>query len=216
MARQWTSTTVTAKFPIKANFICNHCGKNNCTDLVFASEAHETESGYGTVGVKNLLSSIAQQRMNKRAIEVVHDLRTGSLGQVFNESSARGGKSPVVCQSCGTSQLPHWYKSIDSAKGCLMALLFWIPLSVFFILGLVTWVRSDAQFAVLSLTYCILSILIVVLGVLFEKKQSRRASADPTIMKKYYNAVYNDNIEIDFSQYGLGVVRVGGEKNEPS
>lgn len=206
MARQYTSTTVTQKYPVKARFRCPVCGKENETELVFTSEAHATERGYASAGIRDILSIQAKMNLNPRAAEVANELRHGSLAPVLNENPKRWDVSPVVCSHCGTAQLPLTSKNLSSAKGCFAALLAWVVLSAAYIIALAAWVKGDSQFGILTALFCFLTIGIVAGGVLFEKRQGKLAAADPQVMKRYYNAVTNDAIEIDMSAYGEGKI----------
>ncbi len=218
MGKTYVTYQSSVEHPLKVRFTCPVCGAQNVCDHAFKTKASETYSGslhydsreaeYAKLGAE--AKAMAREEAEFLAYEYAH-------GRKILGASSRSSLSEIVCTKCGTAQVPECckdIKSFGSRKGCLTGFLIWAVLAIGVIVSLVTWVNSGTAAALLLLGLCAGSALIVVLNVRRERKRTRQAIRDPKAMKEYYGAALNDNIEFDFTEYGLGVIRAGQDKIE--
>lgn len=218
MGKTYVTYQFSVEHPLKVRFTCPVCGVQNVCDHAFKTKASETYSGslhydsretkYAKLGAA--AKAMAHGEAEFLAFEYAH-------GRKILGVSSRRPLTEIVCTKCGTTQVPECCKdtqSFGSRKGCLTGFLIWAVLAIGVIVSLATWVNSGTAAALLLLGLCAASTLMVVFNVRRERKRTRQATRDPKAMKEYYGAAFNDAIEFDFTEYGLGVIRAGQDKIE--
>lgn len=216
MSKTYYTYRSTAKHPLKVRFTCPICGTENVFEHSFETGASETYGGSASIN-KDILSQRldyeAQSRTNDRAKELAEDFRHGRIAELINATD-NPETFPIKCKKCGTAQIPSCCKDekkFGTRQGCLTSFLGWIALIVAYIVSLIL-LHSGTAVAVLTLALIAGTVLLIVLRSRKEKKLNQLAAADPKLMKETFKAAFNDHMEVDFTEYGLGIVRVGEKK----
>jgi hypothetical protein len=216
MSKTYVTYSSTAKHPLNVRFACPACGAENVCELNFETSAAETYRGglhYDSQEAEySKLGRDAINQTNERAKALAYGY---AHGRGLMNASGKPAISLIICPKCETAQVPECCKDqkhLGTRKGCITSFLIWIAFAAVLIVSLVTWVNTGTAFGLLMLAFCSVSVLVVFLGYRRERARTKQAISDPAMMKKYYNATFNDNIEFDFTPYGLGIVRAGQDK----
>lgn len=212
MGKTYYTYSATAKHPYKVRFKCPVCGAENRFNHVFETHAGETFRHIPRDIDVQRLEYEAQSKAYSRAAELIKELGEGNVIELTNPTG-NPSTFPIKCEKCGTVQVPSCYKGerrLGVRQGCLAKFVLWIVLTIVYIVSIIL-MRSGTAFLLLTLAFVVLTTLLVVLHSRKEKKMNQLAETDPEKMKDIFHAAFNETMEADFTEYGLGLIHVGAD-----
>ena len=200
MGTAYTTSTASLKVPVVLSFNCPSCGKcasvNKTALLSVQATMRGSYSSAAGIAAKQNLAANADNQVNN----IINYLKMGDL-RVLLDESGRNVSGKVLCPNCGMRQIPD----IPEKRRTLYPkgfgwMLFGVILAAILlcalIISLITGTGGTTKVTKGLLTGMIwLVIGAAVAVIIFNKKRSEKAYADPAYLAKHYRSVLNPHMQ---------------------
>ncbi len=224
-----TITTSRGFLPVVVRYTCPECGKAVEETRFVPHAAQSAASGYQATSAmaQSAMIASAEERLKKS----IRGLQEGSallLTKANVESNTMVNlvadtpdvnSVPIfICPYCKTRQVNEAIlkKHTLRPKSAVSMLFGMIGLITVVWVILLSTSKTEQQAGAYSGICAGVGIGLIILWYYIDKRLNQKALQSPDLMKKRYHAAVNNAIEVDFSEYDLGVVRVGSSEDTSS
>lgn len=217
-----TITTSRGYLPVVVRYTCMECKKAVEETMYVPHKGVTAAQGYQTTGdtAHAIMIASAEERLKKS----IQGLKDGSatlmtkrrievpLGRELTADTVDANTMPFFkCPYCNTQQVNEaMLKKHTLRTNSTVFLMSGLTLAITVIWAILLSKSNTGQQAGIYTGICaVAEVVMLILGIGMDKRLNRKAIKAPALMKKRYHAVINNAIDVDFSEYDLGVVRVG-------